>query len=209
MQEGSAQLPAKTPKRSARRTVVWACVGIAFLAGAGWAYRWRARTTYVTDRLEIAHHALHHGNAADAEAPLKEALAANPRSFPAHQMLASMYESMDEQDKAHAQLRAAVKVLPRNAEAHYALATFCIADKRYPEAIAEFKGVLSLDPRNRMARHLLARCHMWDGQPEKAVQVFKDILADDPRDQAAESGLATAKAKLGAAKFRAGAPASR
>ncbi len=121
---------------------------------------------------------------ASAEAELVKAAGLNPKAAEPHELLAQIYRTTGQTDKAVASLRLAAEKNPRNIATWLQLAEHLQQTGRFPEARDMYERALALDPRSGFALNNLAYLHAEHlGDPAKALefaQRAREVLPNDP-----------------------------
>jgi predicted Zn-dependent protease len=121
------------------------------------------------------------GNAAEAEASYKRALALKPELFAAAVNLGRLYALNKSYDKAVEVLEPTVKKHPDSADAHFLLAEAYIQTGRYEESATHFREALRLDPKGKAEAHLrLAALLSAAGKKAEAAAELKQFLEKNP-----------------------------
>ena len=121
------------------------------------------------------------GDAAEAEAAYRQALAIVPHSPDALIGLAAALAAGGRTQQAEITHRRAIESQPRYAATHIAYGNFLAAQGRLADAIAPFERATVLAPDNPSAFNNLGGAHLFLGAFDKAADAFARSLAIEPR----------------------------
>lgn len=116
----------------------------------------------------------------EAETAYRRAIAADPRSAPAHVGLASALDGLNRMSEAEDACRQAIRLEPTSASAHTVLGTVLNGRKRYMEAEAACREAIRLDPRH-------APAHAEPGAIQSARTVRFPKLTVEPKGELTEA----------------------
>jgi tetratricopeptide (TPR) repeat protein len=176
--------------RPARRR--WVAAGLVVLALAGalgmiHGKRERERYSHLMDRARALTDL---GDAAGAEAVLKQAIALKPEVTLAPKYLASLYGGQGRHREALEILRRCLDLDPTDGEAQQIAGSLLRARSRCGEAAPFFERALRLNPSDPQAARELADCYFKIGREAEAIQVLRAALARRPEDREAGRQLA-------------------
>jgi tetratricopeptide (TPR) repeat protein len=124
------------------------------------------------------------GKLSEAIKELHLALAQDPQNVQARYLLALIYSTQKDFDKAAAEyesiLQSFSEAQPENLEIYGYLGQLYYSQKQYPKAIHQFETILSLDPKNTDVMFLLGSLYLEEGQKDKAIDLFNKILQINP-----------------------------
>jgi len=139
---------------------------------------------------------------------LDKALEFDPDNVQARYLLALIYSTRKEYDRAaqeyEAILNSFVEAEPRNSEIYGYLAQLYYSQKQYDKAIKQFEIVLSLEPQNAEVMFLLGALYLEKGDETGAVDLLEKTLILEPGHDAALNSLAYIYAQRGEQLDRAG-----
>ena len=108
----------------------------------------------------------------------------NPEDLQSHYLLALIYSSEKEYDKAADEyefiLTSFSKEEPKNIEIYGYLGQLYYSQKKFSKAIEQFEKILELEPDNADVMYLLGSLYLEVNEDEKAIKILKDSLAIDP-----------------------------
>lgn len=122
---------------------------------------------------------------AEAIAEFRLAIAANPKSLPAHINLGAALVQTGDPKGAAASFAEALRIDPANSNAHYNLAILLANENRHDDAIPHLRQVLSLDPKDASARFFLAQELLRAGQLDEALVEFSWVTEADTNNEEA------------------------
>lgn len=133
------------------------------------------------------------GKLSEAIKELKLALVQDPQNVQARYLLALIYSTQKDFDKAAAEyesiLQSFSEAQPENLEIYGYLGQLYYSQKQYPKAIHQFETILSLDPKNTDVMFLLGTLYLEEGQKSKAVDLFNKILGINPEHDGSLNSL--------------------
>lgn len=133
-----------------------------------------------------------------AERRLKQAVAADPKFFPARVDLGDLYLDTLRKPKLSAEnFRAAVKINGEHAGAHYGLGRALAQSGDYAAALNEFAVASRLAPDNLLPRQATGELQRAQRQYQSALATFDDILKRKPDFIPALAGKAETYAAMG------------
>jgi class 3 adenylate cyclase/TolB-like protein/Flp pilus assembly protein TadD len=121
------------------------------------------------------------GDAAEAEASYRRALAIVPDSPDALIGLADALAAGDRTEEAEQTLRRAIAVQPRYDAAQIAYGSFLFSQGRPAEAVVPYERATVLRPTNPNAFNNLGAAYLYLGEFDKAADAFSRSLALEPR----------------------------
>jgi serine/threonine-protein kinase len=124
------------------------------------------------------------GNASDAIAQLKLALAQQPNSAEATLELAEDYNAAGDLANAEQSYKKAIQLQPNYWSGYSKLAGFYFVHSRYPEAASQFAKVTQLAPDNMRARLNLAAVYQRMERYSEAIAIDLETLKKEPTTQA-------------------------
>jgi tetratricopeptide (TPR) repeat protein len=134
--------------------------------------------------------ALATGDKPAAEQYLGRAIAADPASFEGHTMLADLYASRRDFERARTTLEQFAQRQPDNAAPQTALGIVLEAAGRPDDARARYEQALTLDPKDPIAANNLARLYASDDtKVERAIELARTAVARLPEDADAHDTL--------------------
>jgi len=137
------------------------------------------------------------GDADEAFAAFRRAVALDPRLAQAHQQLGVALYRRGETLHALAEFTTAVSLNPAFADARHNQAAMFFRLRRFDDAVAAERAALAVDPGLREARDLLARALLEVDRPGDAVPELERLLHDDPDDGVLHEQLGMALAAQG------------
>lgn len=143
--------------------------------------------------------------------PLQKALAANPRSAPAHHMLGKVHFMLGQFDKAASHLDIALKFAPTDFDIGYTLALARLKQKQLPATQQIFTQMIRSLGDKPEVHILIGRAYRETGYLDEAIEEFKKTIALNPKHPGAHYCLGmsyllkdgTLKIKEAAVEFRA------
>jgi Flp pilus assembly protein TadD len=130
------------------------------------------------------------GDTPAAEQHLLHAIKANPGSFETHTMLADLYASRRDFDRARTTLEQFAGRHPDAAAAQTALGIVLEAAGREGDARYHYEQALTLDPKDPIASNNLARLYATDDATvERAIELARNAVAKLPEDPDAHDTL--------------------
>ena len=111
----------------------------------------------------------------------------NPTDLKSHYLLALVYSSQNEFDKAANEYELILKhfatIEPENIEIYSYLGQLYYSQGKFNKAIEQFEKILSLKPRNAEVIYVLGSLYLEIGNRPKAIDLFKkSILIDDKNE---------------------------
>jgi len=144
------------------------------------------------------------GQAAEAEAAYRQALALDPGFVPAAVNLADLYRNRGEEPLAEATLRAALKREPGSAPLHHALGLSLVRQKRLGDAVAELRQAARLAPGQARYAFVYAVALHSTGRKAEGIQVLAEAHRRVPGDPVLLQALATMERDRGDRQAAAG-----
>lgn len=133
-----------------------------------------------------------------AERRLEQAVAADPKFFPARVDLGDLYLDTLRKPKLSVEsFRAAVKINGEHAGAHYGLGRALAQSSDYAAALSEFAIASRLAPDNLLPRQATGELQRAQRQHQSAIATFDDILKRKPDFIPALAGKAETYAAMG------------
>lgn len=133
----------------------------------------------------------------DDQTLFQHAIAVNPRSFSAHNNLATLYWKNKKFADAERHLRAAVQIKPWSAMANDSLAALLARQGKLDEAIAQLNQPTRDDPDDdniyTAGRYFVGRALEDRGDTAAAINYFTEVLQLDPNHPQAKQRLAALK----------------
>ena len=124
------------------------------------------------------------GKLKEAIKELKLALEQDPKNIQSRYLLALIYSTQKDFDKAAGEyesiLQSFSKAEPENLEIYGYLGQLYYSQKKYPQAIKQFETILTLDPKNTDVMYLLGSLYLEVGEKSKAVDWFTKVLEINP-----------------------------
>ena len=144
------------------------------------------------------------GDAAQAEAEFRQALAIDPAFVPAVVNLADLYRSRRDERNAEATLRAALKRDPAAAPLHYALGLSLVRQKRVGDAVAELRQAARLAPDQSRYAYVYGVALHGTGRKAEGIQALANAHRRFPGDPELLQALATMERDRGDRQAAAG-----
>jgi tetratricopeptide (TPR) repeat protein len=108
----------------------------------------------------------------------------NPEDMQSHYLLALIYSSEHDYDKAAGEYELILKkfstVEPENVEIYGYLAQLYYSQKKYSQAIEQFKKMLQLDPENADVMYLLGSLYVEIKDSPRAIDILKKSITLEP-----------------------------
>jgi len=108
----------------------------------------------------------------------------NPEDLQAHYLLALIYSTEKEYDKAAAEYEIILKAFsdadPDNIEIYGYLGQLYYSQKKYKQAISQFEKILILEPKNADVMYLLGSLYLEVDNSKSAMQHLKNSIVIDP-----------------------------
>ena len=149
--------------------------------------------------LMYGNRALRQGNVEAAIQRFEKAVAANPRSAPAHQSLGGALARQGDTEGAVRHYSASLALEPENPALHYNLGTVLVERGESEQAIRHFRAAISLAPDYHNARYNLATALAGAGSYAEAEGHYRTLLEADPSDRGTRYYLAQTLRQLGRA----------
>ncbi|HEV8335625.1 MAG TPA: tetratricopeptide repeat protein [Candidatus Polarisedimenticolia bacterium] len=179
-------------ERPRRRRLVAGGLALLTLAGAlGMIQGKRERERY-SRLMDRARALTDLGDAAGAEAALKQAIALKPEITLAPKYLANLYGGQGRHEEALEVLRRCLDLDPTDAEAQQIAGSLLRARSRCAEAVPFFERASRLNPSDPEPARDLADCYFKIGKEAAAIQVLRSALARRSGDREAGRLLAAA-----------------
>lgn len=133
------------------------------------------------------------GKMSAAETELHNALKYDPANVQARYLLALIYSSQKDYDKASQEyesiLKSFSKAEPENIEIYGYLGQLYYSRKDYKRAIEQFETVLSLAPDNTDMMFLLGTLYLETEQRPRAIELFSRCIKQDPENDSCLNSL--------------------
>ena len=117
----------------------------------------------------------------------------NPKDIQAHYLLALIYSSLKQFDKAADEYETILKSFaeadPQNAEISGYLGQLYYSQKKYSKAIEQFEKIIHLDPKNAEVMYLLGSLYLETGNRQKAIELFNQSITADPEHDGSLNSL--------------------
>ena len=117
----------------------------------------------------------------------------NPQDIQSHYLLALIYSSLKQFDKAAEEYETILKSFaqadPNNVEIFGYLGQLYYSQKRYTPAIEQFSKILELEPKNAEVMYLLGSLYLETSDKPKAMQLFAASIAADPEHDGSLNSL--------------------
>ena len=117
----------------------------------------------------------------------------NPKDVQSHYLLALIYSTQKEFDRAAQEyeviLKSFSKADPENIEVYGYLGQLYYSQKKYPEAIRQFEKILTLDSKNAEVMYLLGSLYLETKDKQKAIDLFKKSIEIDPEHDGSLNSL--------------------
>jgi tetratricopeptide (TPR) repeat protein len=123
---------------------------------------------------------------------LAELIEAAPESYLTHQLLAQIYESQKNSDRAIAEYRVVEKMKPSLPEIHLSLGRLLWENGDPDGAVQELTEALNLEPTEPNANALLGQILVVQHQPDKAIPYLQMTLKEIPNSLVAHQQLGKA-----------------
>ena len=156
--------------------------------------------SYLT-HLRLGAHYARMGKFDDAikELVLSEKL--NPEEIKSRYLLALIYSSQKNFDKAAAEYEVILKSLtdesPGSVDLYFYLGQLYYAQHEYEKAVVQFKKVLELNPQNAELLGFLGALYVEMDREDEAIDIFRKVLELDPDNHAALNSLGYIYAERG------------
>jgi len=144
--------------------------------GAEAAFAEHHRALVRDPRLKPAAQALYGGRPAEAEAPLRQALSANPNHVEALNLLAEAYLKQNRYADAATLLAHGLTLTPQDANARFRLARALFHQQKAAEALPHLERLIAAEPANPAYPNLLAGCLALVGEFERAMALYEGLL---------------------------------
>lgn len=127
------------------------------------------------------------GKLTEAIAELKLASEVDPQDLQTHYLLALIYSTQQEFDKAAEEYEIILthfsKSDPQNVEVYSYLGQLYYSEKKYDKAIEQFMIILKLEPKNVETMFVLGSLYLERNDRPKAVEYLKNAIAIDPEHE--------------------------
>ena len=129
------------------------------------------------------------GKLADAQAELEKALTLDPKSESALHLLAYVYVSQKQPQKAIARVQQQIAAVPNDNSFYRELATLDLLVKDYNGARDAAQKALSIAPQDERAAQTLSQAYVSSGQVDAAITLWRQWSTQHPSDAVATSLL--------------------
>jgi len=166
------------------------------LIAAGWSYRWsgnpdKARASFdaaakLRPQADEPHVGLGsawlaYGNRnAESRAAFDRALALNPRSAPAYNGLAYLYNHQKEDKKTEEALKKSLTLNKDDMDSQLFLANLLFRQKRYDEALREYEKAIQINKYSTVAWNNAGWSHYYGGRLDQAIKAFGESKRINP-----------------------------
>jgi len=137
------------------------------------------------------------GRFAEAEAELRQALAAAPQDASIHLNLGSALAKLGRRAEAVSAYRTSLRLDPKNIQAHFNLATLLAAKGELSAAVELYRDGLKLDPNDAKVHFNLANALLRLGGFTAAAEHYRRTIDLDPGNARARLGEAVSLSRLG------------
>lgn len=124
------------------------------------------------------------GKLNEAIAELKLALKQDPKNIQSRYLLALIYSTQKDFDKAALEYESILQSFstaePENLEIYGYLGQLYYSQKKYPQAIKQFETILTLDTKNSDVMYLLGSLYLEVNEKPKAIDLFIKVLEINP-----------------------------
>ncbi len=124
---------------------------------------------------------------------LKKASELDPEDLQPHYLLALVYSTKQDSEKAAGEyetiLKHYTKLDPKNVEVYSYLGELYYSQKKYDKAIEQFQHILAIEPKNADITFMLGAIYLDKTDRLKAVEYFKNTLAVDPEHEGGLNSL--------------------
>jgi tetratricopeptide (TPR) repeat protein len=137
---------------------------------------------YADGWVNVARARIQEGDMADAEEPLRRALALDAGLAKTHYFLGTALKALGRYDEATAHLREAAARYPRDRVVRNQLGRVLFLQRKYRDAVAEFQKALEVDPEDLQAHYNLMLAYQGLGQPDEADRervLYERFKADE------------------------------
>lgn len=136
----------------------------------------------------------------EAKQELKLVQDYNGEDLQSHYLLALIYSTEKEYDKAAGEyehiLKSFSEAEPQNIEIYGYLGQLYYSQKKFDQAIEQFKRILDLEPKNADVMYLLGSLYVEVNENSKAIDVLKQSIAIDPEHDGSLNTLGYVYAEL-------------
>ncbi len=144
----------------------------------------------VNARVTLARALYLNGDAAGAEAQLKDALTRNPHHALGLYLLGTLLEEQGKLNDAEAYYLKALAADPAQGGAHHYLANALMRSGHYAEAAKHYSAAVAADPKDTPARFMRALALIRSGHQREARDVLEVALSESPDDAMVKLALA-------------------
>lgn len=130
------------------------------------------------------------GNIPKAVEQAQKIIDARPKSAAGHLVVASIYESQKDYDRAISAVKSGLAVEPGNLQAAAALGGLYEKKRDYGQAIAVYDGILKKSPKNVSVLFAKGSAFDQSGKKKEAVGVYRSVLKVSPNFVPALNNLA-------------------
>jgi adenylate cyclase len=111
---------------------------------------------------------------------LEKGILVDKHSIPIIFVLATVYDLMNNKEKAEKLYLETINMAPKNREAYEGYAYFLTQNRRYDEAIKNYKKVLEFTPDNIFALNNIGANYLYKNEFQKAAKVFEEAALLEP-----------------------------
>jgi tetratricopeptide (TPR) repeat protein len=126
----------------------------------------------------------------DGASKLQAALALDPHSVDAEELLGDIWLAVGDLGRAAAEFHQLLTFAPQDYEAHFGLGLLAARGRRAAEAAGHFRAALAANPRSAEAHYQLGLIQEVQDQKEEAVREFQAALQIEPQYRDARRELA-------------------
>ncbi|HBR14872.1 MAG TPA: hypothetical protein DD723_04920 [Candidatus Omnitrophica bacterium] len=120
----------------------------------------------------------------EAEAELQLVNKYNPEDLQSHYLLALIYSTQKEYDKAAGEYEFILKSFavaePQNIEVYGYLGQLYYSQRKFDQAIEQFERILAIEPENADVMYLLSSLYLEVNKRDLAIKLLKKSIAIDP-----------------------------
>jgi tetratricopeptide (TPR) repeat protein len=116
----------------------------------------------------------------DSVALFSRAVAVEPNSAPAQNLLGVAYTDVGDFDNAVAHFSVAARLHPANAEFQYNLGRALMGEQKFADAEQPLTAAVNLRPNDNTWRNTLGAAVMLAGNPQQAAEIFSQAIAQQP-----------------------------
>jgi len=137
----------------------------------------------------------------DAEAELKSVKKYNPDDLQSHYLLALIYSTKKEYDKAANEYEYILKTFseaePQNIEIYGYLGQLYYSQKKYEKAILQFERILEIEQNNADVLYLVSSLYIEVNDRKRAIELLEKSIAIDPEHDGSLNSLGYLYAETG------------